>query len=389
MKKVAYILGRFPVLSETFIGDEIRALEAAGCEVLPIALHRPDAPFQPQDAPLAERTRYFCEILPEQSKQLLRLYRWRLWRALPFVWRQTTEPRYPLLVHAADIAHHVEAHGCRHIHAHFGWGAATYAIAAAKLANIPVSFTCHGSDVYARPMDLLLKCRSASHIIGVAPTISQDLQRLAPRRRSHLVYCGVDTAQFHPLEEHQTPHDKWLFVGRLISCKGVEDILHAWSLLPPDGRPTLDIIGDGPLRQDLEAQAKARGIAKQVNFLGEQTSGWLHKHGPHYHAMITAFRTTAEGSDTAPMVLKEAMAMGLPLVTTRHVDIPEVVGDEAALFAPPNAPEALAEAVQRMLRLPATQRKQMAQAGRQRAEALFSSQQQAEKLLRIFGLKSD
>lgn len=385
MARIAYILGRFPVMSETFIGNEIRAVEALGHEIFPIALHRPDAEFQPEDASLAARTLYFSAINPQTSKTLIRQHLLKFYRIIYFVLSQTTEPYYPLMIHAAYLANYMEEHKCTHVHAHFGWGAATYAIAAARLLGLPVTFTCHGSDVYARPLDLKLKCHAASAVIAVSPTLAKDLQAVAGRTPVHTVFCGVDVNRFKPAEKSQK-HDRWLFVGRLIDCKGINDILAAWALLPQDQRPNLDIVGDGNLRNSLEVYAREHAIEEHVTFLGAKPASWIVENGPLYRAFISAFKQGGDGSrDTAPMALKEAMALGLPIVTTDFMDIPSIVTNNCAITCPTASADALAKAIVYVQNLPKEALDNMESAARKGAEH-YSLRQQAETLTKLFAL---
>lgn len=385
MARIAYMLGKFPVLSETFIGNEMRAMEALGHEIIPIALHTPDADYQTEDKALADRTLYFSPISDVESGRLVRKYSSLLDRVYPFALAQTTELYYPLLVHAAHLAEYIRKKECVHIHAHFGWGAATYAIAAAKLLCLPVTFTCHGSDVYRRPLDIELKCQSATAVFGVAPTITADLQKLAPQTPCHTVYCGVDTERFRPLADLPGKHNRWLFVGRLIDCKGLDDILFAWQQMPPQSRPPLDIVGEGPMKEALESYVNAQGLKDRVSFLGPRPAQWIMENAPCYRAFISAFRTGSDGSrDTAPMVLKEAMAMALPIVTTDFVNIPELVGPRCAVICPVSSPDDLARAVMNVDDLPQEALQAMGRHGRVRVEQYYSLKQQATHITELF-----
>lgn len=387
LARIAYFLGSFPVISETFIGNEIRALEAMGHEIFPIALSNPGSASQPEDASVMQRTLYFSAIDEDAAHTLIKQYRFRLYRLLPFLLAQTTEPSRPFIVHSAYNANYIKEKQCTHIHAHFGWGATTYAIGAAKLLGLPVTFTCHGSDVYARPIDLALKCSTADAVFGVAPTITADLQKLVRKTPCHTVYCGVDTQRFKPLTPDGQKHGCWLFTGRLIDCKGIEDILAGWARLPAEHRPQLDIVGDGVLKEKLFAFVSTHGLNSHVAFLGAKSSAWIAEHGPSYRAFISAFRQGIDGSrDTAPMTLKEAMAMGLPIVTTDFIDIAEVTGRECALLCPVSSPPALAAAIMRTEQMQDSERATMGSVGRTRAEKYYSLSEQAHKISELFDL---
>jgi glycosyltransferase involved in cell wall biosynthesis len=290
-----------------------------------------------------------------------------------------------LLVHAAEMANRMTQWGASHVHAHFAWGAASYAIAAARLAGLPMSFTCHGSDVYARPVDLSVKCRSAQAVVAVAPMIARDVAKLSGRSKCQLIYCGVDERQWLPLADRTQAHGRWLFVGRLVDCKGVDDVIDAWSLLPEGSRPVLDIVGEGELQPVLMAQCAAANLQSSIRFLGAKPTSWLMQHAPAYRALIAPFKQGADGSrDTAPLVLKEAMAMGLPIVSTDFVDVAAVVGDRCALLCPVSLPEALATAVLRIEQAGDDVLCEMGKAGRVRVSEYFTLSQQAKQMSDLF-----
>ncbi len=382
MTRIAYVLNRFPVLSETFVGQEIRAMEAIGHEISIIALNRPEGNYQPEDAVLAERTHYVPSISPEDAAALLRRYRFRQHRIRAYMRLQTAEPRESFLLNALQMAEIIRKQRCTHVHAHFAWISAARAIAAARLLKLPVSFTCHGSDVYVQPWDLDIKCRYANAVIGVAPTITADIKKVAGKTPCHTIHCGVDTERFKPRAEK---HDRWLFVGRLIECKGIDDLVNAWALLPPDRRPPLDIVGDGAMSTTLQAIVGASSLGDCITFLGAQPATWITEHAPSYRALVAPFKKGSDGSrDTAPMVLKEAMAMALPIITTRFIDIPQLVGEECAILCPPSSPHAIAAAVLQMQALPESTLRTMGNAGRARVNQLFSVHSQVAQLSQLF-----
>lgn len=390
MTRIAYILDCFPALSETFISQEIRAMEQLGHKVTLISLRKPDGTMPTDADDLAERTHYVPTAISEDETQnILKRYRFKFHRMRTYAKKQTAQTIESLKIQSGVIADIIQAQKCEHIHAHFAWHSAAYAIAASRLLKLPVSMTCHGSDVYARPWDLALKCQQSSHIIAVAPTIHNDLQAIAPNTPCHLVYCGVDTNRFVPVTAPSKKQRRWLFVGRLVDCKGIDDIIKAWALLEADMRPKLDIVGEGMMQDALQKAVHASGLDSDIHFLGGKPSSWIAQHAPHYEAFISAFRQGEDGSrDTSPVALKEAMAMELPIVTTDFIDIPSLVGDKCAMLCPVASPKALSEAVSRMASMPKKERQEMGKAGRKRAEKYFTLQQQATSLNKILGLKA-
>lgn len=383
--RIAYILGHFPVLSETFIGEEIRAMKREGHEIFPIALQNPGGEFQPEDSELVKKTYYFSHIEKYRAKKLIWKYFFRLHKIIPFMLSQTTEPYFPFLAHCADVAEYIKKNKCDHIHAHFGWGATTYAIGAAKLLGLPVTFTCHGSDVYARPIDLKAKCNNADTVVCVAPTIAKDVQKIQPKAKCKVIYCGVDIDKFKPVEDISKKHDRWIFMGRLVDCKGLDDILASWKLLPLEKRPKLDVVGEGVLKEKLIQYVKENDLENHITFLGAKPSSWISENGPYYRALIAAFKQGSDGSrDTSPIVLKEAMAMGLPIVTTGFIDVPLIVGSNSAILCNVSSPESIAGAVIQISNMDNEQLQEMEEAGRKRAVENFSIKKQAEELTALF-----
>ncbi len=264
--KIAYVLGSFPVLSETFIGNEIRGMQDVGCDVEIISFDRPDKPAQPEDETLAEQACY----MPQLAKPS-----WRMpsLAALTFCYKQTQLPTLSLYYNALKLAYHIKQRGCTHIHTHFAWGNSAHAIVAAKLLGLPVTMTCHGSDVVATPQDIALKVKSVDAVITVSEPLADRLKAFASTP-VHIVPCGVNTDVFSPSKSKEHRHagegqyleqqdsglrqkdglcdnGKLLFIGRLMDCKGVDDLLHALAIAP--NPPVLDIVGDGALRPELEA----------------------------------------------------------------------------------------------------------------------------------------
>lgn len=343
--KIAYILGEFPVISETFIGEEIRELERLGHEITIIALHKPDEFYQTRDKNLAERTYYFSEIGKDKAKSYIRKYFSKIFRILPILLQQKNEPKYPFLIHSIDLAEYIKSKGCEHIHAHFGWAAASYAIGAAKLLKLPISFTCHGSDVFVKHQDLKLKIENADRIVAISDSIQNSIKEIGRNPRCKKIACGVDTDFYKPQKNLTKKNDKWVFIGRLVDCKGINELISGWSEIDEELRPELDVIGNGVLKSKLENLVKATGLEKYINFLGFKDSEWIANNAKNYKALILPLKKGDDGSmDTGSLVLKEAMAMGLVVVTTKHPDILKITNNNA-FYLSDVSPKNIAEKV--------------------------------------------
>ena len=379
MKTVAYVIPAFPVLSETFIGNEIRAMEAIGHRIVPMVFDLRNGPAQPEDVELAARFTRIRDISPRLALSSLPL----LPRALPFLFRQKNLSRRSLAWHALKIAALARAKGCTHVHAHFAGGAAAHAIAAARIAGLPVSFTCNGLGVYAEAADLKAKLQSADAVIAVCDDLTDDLRSIGRSARVVRVPCGTNLDRFHPRPEDRPDNGKLLFIGRLVEQKGIDDLFEAlWKLV---GRREirLDIVGDGPLRKWVEENARALNATgfHRISVLGNRNADWLANNAPGYLGVCLPFKVAPDGSrDTGPVVVKEAMAMGMPVISTAFMGVKETVTPQSGILVPPGRPDALAQGISRLLALEPHERRRMGIAGRNRVRARFTLENQARAL---------
>jgi len=382
MKRLAYLLADFPVLSETFIGNEIRAMRQKGHEVLPLLMSLREGLAQPEDRLLAETADQLRD-LPHGFEAMFRPPVAGLSRALKFVMVQKRLPRASLFYQSFRIARFFRERGIDHVHAHFAGGAAAHALVAARLAGITCSFVCHGHDVYAEPEDLPLKLASADLVVAVCGDLARDIAMIAPAARLVEVPCGIDPDRFR-FRDQATPNGRLLFIGRLVAQKGIDDLITALALMPPDERPALDIVGDGPLRETLSRQAQAAGLG-EVQFLGPKPAQWLVENGPRYLALVAPFKIAPDGArDTGPLVVKEAMAMGLPVISTAFMGVKETLDCETGFLVPPADPLGLHAALRLAMQQGPLSRTRMLQAARERVARHFSLSASADRLSAAF-----
>lgn len=378
MKKIAYVVGAFPVLSETFIGNEIRAMQARGHEVDLYVFALRDGPAQPDDFALAAGARKIAGLPLADAPALLLRRGPAVLSGLAYALRQQRLPLRSLLFNALKLAAAIHRSGASHVHAHFAGGAAAHAIVAARMAGLPVSFTCHGHDVYAEPEDLPLKLASADRVVAVCHDLADDLAAMTPDARIAEIACGTNPARFTPRPADAPDNGRMLFVGRLVPQKGIDDLFAALATLPSP--PPLDIVGDGPLRDQLETTVRAM-LGADIRFLGPRDAAWLKAAVPAYRALVAPFKTGPDGArDTGPLVVKEAMAMGLPVVSTAYMGVKETVPPEAGFLVPPGDPAALAAALRTLLAESDADRRARGVAGRAFIESRFTLARQAEQL---------
>jgi colanic acid/amylovoran biosynthesis glycosyltransferase len=379
VKVIGYVLADFPALSETFVGNEMRAMADRGHRVVPVIMHRLTGPAQPEDVRLADQATTLgmarmghtiaAALRPGASAT----------RALAFVARQKRLGRLSLLLNSLKIAAVARREGCTHLHAHFAGGAAAHAIVAARWIGATVSFIGHGHDVYSEPEDLAAKLASVDFVIGTCADMVGDFESIVPEVKAYRVPCGTDPDRFHAINANED-NGRFLLIGRLVEQKGIDDLLRALALLPEN--VTVDIVGDGPLRNDLlEITAELRLSPGRVNWLGARPQSWIAAEGRKYLALVAPFKMAPNGErDTGPVAIKEAMAMGLPVIGTRFMGIKEMISAETGLLVEAGDVEGLARAMQRMTSLTPEERRTMGTAGRHRVESDFTLQSQAQHL---------
>ncbi len=386
MKRLAYVLADFPVLSETFVGNEIRAMRRQGHDVLPLIMHRGQGMAQPEDVRLAEEAVELGD-LARGPGAAFRPRAKGLGHALRFALRQKRLSRGSLLYQGWRIAHWLQRERINHVHAHFAGGGAAHAILAARLAGISVSFVCHGHDVYAEAEDLAEKIQSADRVIAVCQEMADDLQKVAPAPDLRIVPCGIDPERY-AFKPQAKGNGRLLFTGRLVHQKGLDDLFEALSAIPLANRPGLDLVGDGPLRAELEGMAESLGLATgegRVRFLGAQPAGWYAKNGARYLALVAPFKTAPDGArDSGPMVIKEAMALGLPVISTAYMGVKEMILPGMGTLVAPADVAALSGAITAIAQQDGSERVRQIEAARRHVEATFTLDRCAAKLSATF-----
>jgi glycosyltransferase involved in cell wall biosynthesis len=240
-----------------------------------------------------------------------------------------------------------------HLHNHFANSGATVGLLASQHAGISWSFTIHGISEFDYPAGLLLpdKIAAATFVACVSYFGRAQAARVVdPRQWPKLtvVRCGIEIEKLPPRGPNTGEHVRLIFVGRLSAEKGVAGLLEALSLMPSETNCTLTIVGDGPLRADLERQCVALGLRHRVAFLGRlpetETLAEIAR------SEVLVLPSFMEG---LPIVLMEALALGVPVVASRVAGVPELVADgqTGLLFAASNWQE-LAGALDQLVNSP-------------------------------------
>jgi glycosyltransferase involved in cell wall biosynthesis len=288
---------------------------------------------------------------------------------------------------AAVLAIDCRDAGIRHLHVHFANFACDVAMLATALGVGPStwSFTMHGpSELFdVRRARLALKTERARFVVCISDFARSQLMRLvAPSEWEKLsvIHCGVDAAVYGAVERPERETVRIVCVGRLVPDKGQAVLLEAVAELAREGLAVeLELIGDGEDRGRLEAIASRLGIADRVRFAGAVAQDRTAEH--YARADVFCLPSFAEG---VPVVLMEAMATAMPVISTRIAGIAELVEDGVSgfLVAPGRADE-LAAAIRRLAGDPGL-RARMGAEGRRKVEADFALDRSAGALAELF-----
>jgi glycosyltransferase involved in cell wall biosynthesis len=373
--KVAIVISQFPCNDEVFILRELRALARRGFDLSIYSLKpASEAPLHGDAKPLLSSARYSPFLLSADvikrnlallakepvlyGRLLGRIVR-ETWRSAPFLWRSLA-----VFPQAVRRGMELREEPVDRIHAHWATHPATAAWVMSEIARIPLSMTAHAHDIYLDQAMLPFKLHQAVAVLTCTRQNLEFLKKLAPDvpdGRIRLSYHGLDLGVYKPAPSPPKTF-RILSVGTLLPRKGFDTLVEACGLLERDGVDfECDIVGDGPVRAEVEARAKELGL-RRVRFLGKQSQEKL----PEIYRAASVFVLAAVHGDQAaggnkkpsasdlihfgiPNVILEAMASGVPIVTTRMPALVEVLVDgENGVYVPERDPAALAATLKQL-----------------------------------------
>lgn len=404
---VGYLTKRFPRLSETFILDEILGLEAAGVPLQLFAVADPaEATVQPDVARVASPVVYLRspDGLGGRARDVLatiaahlRLAGRAPRRYFGVVAYIATRRRHRSTVvsfaQAGRLARLLEDAGACHVHAAFAHGPASVAHFVHLLTGMPFSFAAHAKDLYVSAPDLLArKVKDATFVLACSESAADELLARAGGEGAKVLLAphGVNTRRFsphaHPAPGPATGPLRVLAVGRLVEKKGYPVLLDALGALAADGvGVTCRIVGAGPLRPQLEAQAARLGIGGLVEFAGALTQQEIAASYLQADVFVQASVVVAGGDrDGIPNALLEAMSSGLAVVATEVAGIPEAVAPGCGVLVPPGDPGALARGLARLADDHAL-RSRLGRAARAHVTARFDREECIQAIVPLFG----
>ncbi|MCB1906187.1 MAG: glycosyltransferase [Rhodocyclaceae bacterium] len=385
---IAYVMKGFPRLSETFIANEIYLLEQMGLRLRLFSIKRED---EPKVHPVVRAIRAPLHYLPKATslsganlgswlvcnfptfaaahlrvagRRPLR-YLSVLASAVAMSWRYRRGPMKLRKVFIKEFlqAGHIAAQvindpSVAHLHGHFCHGVATITWFASRLTGLPFSFTAHAKDIYQadlNPGDLLERKLGAAAFVATCTAANAEVlkSRSPDAHVVHTIYHGLDTEYFAPVGERRRDMPIILSVGRFVEKKGFEYLVDACHILKQAGlRFGCVIVGEqGSAYDGIREQIERLDLGDCIRLRSAVTQDHLREIYRQARIFALPCQVMEDGDrDGIPNVLAEAMAMGLPVVSTPISGIPELIDDgEHGLLVPSRDPAALADALRRIL----------------------------------------
>ena len=393
--RVAYVMSRFPKVTETFVLFEMLALEELGFEVEVFPLLREHERVVHAEARVLVERAHYCSlfswrVLAAQLHWLARRPVAYLGTLAAVLARTLPSPNYlagalAFFPKSALFAREMRAAGVQHVHAHFANHPALAALIAHRLAGIPFSFTAHGSDLHVDQTALAWKIAGSAFAVTVSEYNREFVREragAAAAEKVRVIHCGADARIAVRAGEAASDAFEILCVAALREVKGHRHLLDACVLLRDAGlRFRCDLVGSGELEREIRARIEAAGLGAHVRLLGPLSHDDVLARMRAAHALVLPSVLDRDGRrEGIPVTLMEAMACGLPVVTSRISGIPELVEDgRSGLLAPPGDARALADALRRLADSPAL-RAELGRGARQQVERDFDLRAGARRL---------
>jgi len=394
--RLAYVVSQYPTTNHTFILREVRTLRSLGFEVHVASVSAPDRP--PERLTPEEREEYDqCWYIKRAGVAGALAATVRAWFTHPLGWLRGLAyalrlGRLDLRALARNLAYFTEAvmagewmrrHGLTHAHTHFS---STVVLLLQRAFPFTVSMTLHGSAEFYDPEGFYLaqKTAAASFLIAISNYgRSQIMRSSRPSEWNRIEVCrlGVDPSVFSPAPFRTAPGVFVITcVGQLAPPKGQPLLVSAVALLLERGRRVrLRLVGDGPVRPDLERQIRELKLGEHVVLEGALDQQRVR--AIYAETDIYALPSFSEG---VPVVLMEAMAMQIPCVAAWITGVPELIRDGVdGLLVPPADAGALASAIERLMD-DSDLRRRLGESGRARVIEEYNLRRNAERLAGVF-----
>lgn len=394
---IAYLVNQYPKVSHSFIRREIAGIEACGIQVARFSIRSCGSELvDEEDKRELEKTRFVLGIGKVGLLfALLRVAITRPIRFLSALWLMLQVGRKSergVLRHLAYLAEACvllgwfSELGIAHVHAHFGTNSTTVAMLCRALGGPPYSFTVHGPEEFdkAEAIALTEKIKRAAFVVAISSFGKSQLYRWCDHEqwsKIQVIHCGVDDMFLTQAPIPVPDQPRLVCVGRLCEQKGHLLLLEAAGQLVAEGLSfMLVLVGDGPLRTEIETMITRLGLQDHVEITGWASNSEVHEHILASRAMVLP--SFAEG---LPVVVMEALALSRPVISTYVAGIPELVEPEiCGWLVPPGSVEALTNAMRTALQLPVEKLEQMGRVGAFRVAQQHDAAIEASILAALF-----
>lgn len=407
---VAFILKGYPRLSETFIAQEILALEQRGVPISIVSLRHPtDTMTHAMHQQITAPVHYLPEYVRDEPLRVLR--GWIAARRLPGysralrIWlrdlgRDFTPNRARRFAQALVLAHELDGK-ITHLHAHFLHTPGSVARYTALLCGLPWSFSAHAKDIWTTPAwelrEKLADCAWGVSCTAAGTDYLNGLLQPGQSGTVELVYHGLDLARFPPHGGGRPNRDgsssgaaiRLISIGRAVVKKGFDTLLRALSLLPGELHWRLQHMGGGPELAKLKELARDLGIDGRITWSGPSDQTAILNALRDSDLFVLACRVGPDGDrDGIPNVLLEAQSQGLACITSRLPAITEfILENETGLLCAPDDAQAYATALTQLIRDP-ERRAQLGGNGLARLQTRFQMRHNLDSLARRFSANS-
>ena len=392
--RITYFINHYPKVSHSFVRREILALERQGFVVQRIALRgwRDSLPDE-EDRQEQKRTHYVLRgglwglLLPTVRAMLRTPSRFFAVAALAVKMSRNSDRPLPYhLIYVAEACRILEwlvGFGSVRLHAHFGTNSAEVAMLVRALGGPPYSFTVHGPDEFLRPIGLDEKIRRSAFVVAISNFGRSQLflrSRHADWPKVKIVHCGLEKSFYEDASPTRGP-PRLICVGRLCEAKGQLLLIEAAALLADEGIAfELVLVGDGPMRQEIEDLVQKCGLGARVRI-----TGWISSSEVREEILAARALVLPSFAEGLPVVIMEAMALRRPVLSTYVAGIPELVrhGQEGWLV-PAGAVKELAEAMDACLASSIDDLRRLGDAAQSRVLVRHCADTEAGKLAELF-----
>ena len=395
--KIAFLVHYYPKVSHSFIRREIAALEAIGIPVARFSIRSCASELvDAADLLELEKTRVvlgvgaiglLLSLLGVAFTRPIRFIQ-ALWLTFKIGWG-SDRGIFRNLVYLAEacvLLGWFSDLEISHVHAHFGINPTAVVMLCHVLGGPPYSFTVHGPKEFDSATSLALpeKIKRAAFVVAISSFGKSQLYRWCDKdqwSKIHVVHCGLDKMFLNALYQPISERPQLVCVGRLCEQKGQLLLVAAAGQLAAEGLEfKLVLVGDGPLRSQIETLIAQLGIEDKIEITGWASNSEVQQHILASRAMVLP--SFAEG---LPVVIMEALALGRPVISTYVAGIPELVEPGVCgWLVSPGSVETLTTTMRTALQLPVAKLEQMGKIGIQRVAQQHDAIQEARKLAMLF-----